>query len=79
MSTRARIRSGAVHAVYDDRWHALLCALGPARIERASEVEYDHGARHWVAVHRSSGREIARGANRGDVIASEIRWLEERL
>jgi len=79
MSTIARIRHGVLYAVYDDRWHALLSVIGPAHIQRASEVEYDHGAHQWVAVHRTTGREIARGANRSAVIASEVRWLEERL
>ena len=79
MSTIARVRGGELHMVYDDRWHSLFAALGTVTIERASEVEYDHEAREWVATHHATGEVIARGVHRNEVIASEVRWLEAKI
>ena len=79
MSTIANLRGGVLRTVYDDRWAPLFAALGHVNIERASDVEYDHEAREWVATHHSTGEVIARGVNRSEVIAAEVRWLEERI
>ena len=56
-----------------------MSAIGRVTIERASEVEYDHDASEWVATHHATGEVIARGVHRAEVIASEVRWLEQRL
>ena len=79
MSTIASVRGGVLRTVYDDRWAPLFAALGKVTIERASEVEYDHRAGEWVATHHATGEVIARGVNRQQVIAAEVRWLEGRL
>lgn len=79
MSTIAKVRGGELRTVYDDRWAGILSAIGSVTIERASDVEYDHGAREWVATHHATGEVIARGPNRNEVIAAEVRWLELRL
>lgn len=70
---------GYVSGVYDDRLMPLFIALGVLSIKRASNVEYDHIKREWVATHVNSGQVIAQGTNRKAVISSEVRWLEERL
>jgi len=57
----------------------LLEALGSPRIERASEVEYNHRERLWVATCARTGARIAQGKNRSEVIAMEIEYLERRL
>jgi hypothetical protein len=79
MAAIAKVRSGELRTVYDDRWAGILSAIGKVTIERASDVEYDHGAGEWVATHHATGVVIARGANRSEVIAAEVRWLEERI
>jgi len=77
MATVARIQNNTLRSVYDDRFHFILAALGSVKIERASEVEFDHAASEWVATSVATGQVIARGSNRSEVIASEVRWLEE--
>ena len=79
MSTRIFNHGGRVTAVYDDRFLPILEALGEPIITRASEVEWDHAAREWVATEVSTGREIARGRNRAAVIAAEVSYLEGSL
>ena len=76
MATKIFVRGSAVRCVYDDRFLPLLEALGDLAIERASSVEYDCISGEWFAMH-ISGQIIARGKNRNDVIAQEIKWLEE--
>ena len=79
MATIAKVHGSQVVAVYDDKWAPLMAALGTVTIERASDVEYDSATGEWFAIYRGTGEEIARGANRGEVIAAEVRWLEERI
>lgn len=79
MSTRIFNHGETVAAVYDDRFFPILEALGEPVITRASEVEWDHAAREWVATEVNTGREIARGRNRAAVIAAEVEYLERRL
>jgi len=79
MATIAQTTGGAIRAVYDDRWHSILAAIGRPVIERASEVEYDADAQEWVATYRATGEVIARGPNRAEVIASEVRWIESNV
>lgn len=71
-----RLAAGEVRAVYSDTWRPLLEALGSLEITRASDVEYDASTGEWYAVHRATGKEIARGRNREQVIREEVRWLE---
>ena len=66
-------------AVYDDKWALLFQAMGDVEIKRASNVEYDHDSKEWVATHCETGAVIARGMNRAEVIKQEVAWLEERL
>jgi hypothetical protein len=79
MGTKIVIRNGTVHAVYDDRTRPILEALGILTVKRASEVEFDAATGEWVACLATTGEEIARGKNRGDVIADEVRYLESQL
>jgi hypothetical protein len=68
-----------VKAVYDDRLRPILEALGELHIERATDVEFEESSGDWVATHRATGVEIARGKNRTEVLQQEVRWLEEEL
>lgn len=79
MATRIVVCGAVATAVYDDRWLPILEALGPVEIRRATDVEWDPTTQEWVATHRDTGREIARGRNRAKVIHAEVAWLEERL
>ena len=79
MATKLVVRAGQAHGVYDDRWRAILEALGPMQVTRASEVEYEPGTGDWVATLPGTTTEIARGRNRGAVIAAEVAYLEGRL
>ncbi|MBI4472181.1 MAG: hypothetical protein HY646_05900 [Acidobacteria bacterium] len=84
MATQIKIgRDGVVRAVYDDRFRAILEALGAMRVERASQVEFESATGDWVARRILDsdmlGEEIARGKNRNDVIAEEVRYLEALL
>lgn len=79
MATQIRIKDGIATAVWDDRFRPILEALGTMDVKRASEVEYDPATGDWVARLASTGEEIARGKDRGEVIATEVRYLEERL
>lgn len=77
MASLVCVRGGAATAVYDDRWLPILEALGSVEIRRATDVEWDPTTREWVATHRETGREIARGRNRAEVIHAEVAWLEK--
>jgi len=79
MATKLKVDGASLTGVYDDRLAPIYAALGTLRVERASEVEYDDGRGEWVAVSVETGEEIACGANRAEVIAAEVRWLEARL
>ena len=79
MSTIASVRGGVLRTVYDDRWAGIMAAIGKVTIERASDVEFDHAAGEWIATYHATGEVIAHGVNRNEVIASEVRWLEERI
>lgn len=76
---RVRIDGTAVRCVHDDDVMRLLQALGVVRVERASNVEYDHDTSEWVARLAGTNTIIARGADRAAVIRAEIKYLEERL
>lgn len=80
MATKIVIgRDGVVRGVYDDRFKSIFEALGVVKIERASNVEYDHATSEWVATLVSTGEEIARGKDRSKVIEQEVAYLEARL
>lgn len=80
MSRRRLVLAGpSAVAVYDDRWLPIIEALGSVVIERATDVEWDPVAREWVAIHRETRTEIARGRCRAAVIQAEVAWLESRL
>ena len=68
--------AGDVNAVYSDRLTKL--ALGPMRVERASNVEFNHEKQVWEA-KTPAGELIASGANRDEVIREEVRVIESRL
>ena len=76
MAALARIHGTALTAVYDDRWHGILAALGSVEIQRASEVEYNNVTQEWEAKNLATGEIIAHGPNRNAVITQEIAWLE---
>jgi hypothetical protein len=79
VSTKIAISGGAAVMVYDDRWLPIVRALGAPAIERATDVEWDSARGEWVATHRATGTEIARGTCRAHVIQAEVAWLEARL
>ena len=64
-------------AVYDDKWRPIFEALGPWTVQRASDVEFEEGL--WVARLKATGEVIALGPNRSEVIAAEVRWLNQRM
>ena len=73
------IRDGRAEMVYSDQWACIARALGAVTIERATDVEYNPAAQVWEARHRETGQVIATGANRSQVIAEEVKFLEGRL
>lgn len=79
MATKMVIRDGVATGVYDDKWRILFEAMGPLKVERASEVEYDEGTGEWVARLLKTGQEIARGRDRNEVIRAEVAWLEKEV
>ena len=79
MASKLVVRAGQAHGVYDDRWRPILEALGAMHVVRASEVEFEPGTGDWVATLPGTTTEIARGRNRGAVIAAEVAYLEARL
>lgn len=79
MSSLIRLTKDGAVAVYDDRLRPILEALGDIEVERASEVEFDPESGDWVATRAGTGKEIARGKNRSEVIAAEVRWLESEV
>lgn len=79
MATKIVLRGGGAEAVYDDRLAPLFHALGVAKIDRATDVEYDDHSRMWVATHRDTQQVIAAGPVRSEVIKQEVAWLEERM
>lgn len=77
MASKIVIKAGVAVSVYDDRFAPIFAALGlHVEITRASDVEFDHDLRKWVAVERVSGKVIASGINRADVVKAEIIYLE---
>lgn len=77
MATKIHISGGEVNCVYDDRFRPILEALGVSDIKRATDVEYNQATKEWEAKLFSTGQIIAHGPNRNDVIAAEVKWLEE--
>ena len=68
-----------MNCVYDDRFAPLLEALGIPNIKRATNVEFNNETQLWEAIHLETGVLIASGVNRNEVIAAEVKWLEEKL
>lgn len=79
MASLVVLRGDQAATVYDDRWLPVVAALGALTITRATEVEYEHEASEWTAVHLESGATIGRGVQRGQVIDQEVHWLEQRM
>jgi len=79
MASKLVIKSGIAEGVYDDRLLPLYEALGMPVITRASNVEYSHVLKLWVAVHVRRGGVIASGKDRREVIAREIEVIEGGL
>ena len=77
MASKIHISGGKVEAVYDDRFLPLFQALGTMTVTRATEVEFDHESKEWIATHIATKQVIARGTNRSQVIQDEVKWLEE--
>ncbi len=67
---------GDVVSVYSDKIPASK--LGEATVERASNVEFNNNTKEWEAI-LPSGKLIAKGPSRDEVIKQEIAYLEERL
>jgi len=79
MSTVMVIRGGVASMVYDDRWRPLMEALGALEVKRATKIEFDALTGEWVATYIATGQEIGRDRNRGDLIATEVAWLEANV
>ena len=71
------IRNGQATMVYSDLWRPILEAIGAIDAPKVTDIEWESGA--FVARLRETGEEIARGANRADVIRREVEYLEARL
>lgn len=78
MATKITVAGGEVNCVYDDRFRPLLEALGVLEIKRATEVEFAQDIQLWEATHIATGKIIAQGPNRNEVIEAEVKWLEEQ-
>ena len=70
---------GTAQMVYSYKWAPIARALGALTITRATDVEWNDDAQQWEAHHRASGKIIAAGPNRADVIRQEVTYLEEEL
>jgi len=68
--------NGKIETVYSDE--IPYDAIGEVAVRRASTVEFDNDRHLWVA-KTQSGRILAEGARRADVVAEEIRVLQEEL
>lgn len=79
MATIMRIRQGIAVSVWDDRMIPLYKALGVIEVTRASEVEYDTTKCAWIATERTTGKIIACGPERNQVINDEVSYLERKL
>ena len=80
MASKIVIKNGIAEGVYDDRLLPIYKALGShMRIERASEVEFNHDLRMWVARELSTGQVIASAPNRSEVLKREVEILEGKL
>jgi len=74
------IRHGRVTALYDDR----LRVLGPMRVERASDVEWDDDAQAWFAriragVAQCTGTMLGPFTTREEALAAEVAFIQARM
>lgn len=72
-------KDGTARMVYSDKWAPIARALGALEITRATDITWDYAAQEFIATDRQTGAIIARGTNRADVIAQEVKFLERRL
>lgn len=79
MSSRVHVSQGIATSVYDDRWFPLLAKLGSAEVTRATDIEWSHAYRTWVARELATGHTIATGPNRALVVSQEVDYLETKL
>ena len=63
--------------VYSDKFSCIARALGALEITRATDVEFNPASQQWEARLRHTVRIIATGPNRAEVIAQEVKFLEE--
>lgn len=76
MATKIVLHGAQAWAVWDDRFRPIYDAMGELNVQRATEVEFDHGTGEWTAWHLASATIIARGKSRSAVIEQEVEWLE---
>lgn len=69
--------SGVVRGLYTD--NVDLLTLGPLRVTRASEVEFDPVRQGWVVMILDSGERLGPFARRDRAIEAEIDLLTARL
>ena len=69
---------GKAHYVYSDKLRDVLPGKD-AKVRRATEVEFNHELGLWEAKDLRSGRIIASGPKRDDVIKTEVELLEKEM
>jgi hypothetical protein len=70
-------KDGNLSGLVDDRIDKLN-ALGPKKVERVSDVEFDHAEQLWVATDMQ-GNVIAKNPVRGLVIEDEREHFNRQL
>lgn len=70
---------GAVVGVYDDRLLGLMDRLGPTKVTRASNVEWEKKSRQWVAEDVKTKKVLATGATRAEALQKEHDKIEAGL
>jgi hypothetical protein len=69
-------KDGTARAVYSDQLRKL--GLGPMKVTRASNVEFNEASQMWEAI-TPKGELIASGPDRDQVIKDEVKVIESRL
>lgn len=69
---------GTLVGVWDDEipWHEIGHITA---VPRLSSVEFDHDRQQWVAQDLRTGREIAAGPSRSDVLRAEAAYYNTLL
>ena len=68
--------SGKFKSIYSDKLASLN--LGDFRVERASDVEYDHTRKVWIARERN-GKFLCESPSREECVKREVEILSKQI